>query len=856
MMHIWHALSEEETIHILRANVREGLSEKEVLLRRRSHGMNAIERARHWIFIRLLINQLSSPLVLLLCAAGVVLLLLGDKTDALIVALVLSINTIIGIIQEGRASRAFEELAHTVQKRSRVLRDGSLKEIDSVELVPGDIIEIEAGMSIDADARILEAWHLKINEASLTGEWIAQEKGEGELPEHTPLADRANMLYAGTLVEEGSVRAVVTATGHATELGRIASLLEDTLETPTPFQKTLAKLSHTIGAGVILIAGFLFIIGVMRGETPQEMFLVAVALAVSAVPEGLPIATTVILALGMERILKKGGLLRRLKSAETLGSTTVILTDKTGTLTEGTPEVSHLIPVVDTEHARNQLLLGAILASNAFVENLEAELSEWRARGEPIGKALVSAGIAAGITKQQFEVKHARVDYFPFDPHLRIGGEVYKERDHYLIFASGAPEAIIARSNLGSEKKKSLLKKYEEYAREGIRLIACGKTTWKGELADRDKIFLGFEFLGLVGFHDPLRASARDAIHTAIRAGIRPVIVTGDHHLTAQRIARELDFDGEPKRIFDGGDTEKDSFDVREADIIARVLPHQKSLIVEAWQKRGEVVAMTGDGVNDAPALKRADIGIALGSGTDTAKEAADLVLLDNSFETIIAAVEEGRTIIDNMRKVVTFLLATGFTEVILISSSLVLGLPLPLLPAQILWMNLVGEGFFNFAFAFEKKERDVILEKPTRLKHFFTREMKALIFIGGLINDLLLLGLYMILLQRGVDIGVARTIVFSGLAINAFFFVFSLRSFRRPLWRIHPFSNPYLLFAFAASMLLLIPPLVFKPLQSLLHLVPITFGQFQIVILIGVLDLVCIEAIKYHFISRHRVLE
>jgi len=848
----WHSLSADGALAHFSVVRARGLSDDRAEETRKAYGANEITRKRSWRFLNLILSQLASPLVaILLIAAGITFFMLDDAPEALIIIIAVAVNTIIGVIQEGRASRAFEALRKTVEHKAHVLRAGVLREIEARELVPGDIIEIDAGMSIEADARLIEVQRLKVNESALTGEWIGQEKSIHELPAHTPVADRDNMIFAGTLCETGRGRAVVVATGMRTELGKIAQLVSDTREPLTPFQEHIKDLARVISIGAFAFSCAIFILGVARGEGAETMFLTAVALAVSAVPEGLPIAVTVILALGAERILKKGGLLKRLKSAETLGLTTVILTDKTGTLTEGKMEVSQVMPRKDGPRAKDDLLLTGVLTSTAFIENPKAQLSEWKIRGEATDAALLKAGIISGVSKDDFEKKYTKVETMPFDTELRFSAAIYQKGGEYTVFMSGAPEAILARSHLPEDERIELEALYARAAETGARLIACARKHVHSHTPPTVEQFTGMEFLGFLGLHDPLRKDAKVALHMAEAAGIRPVIVTGDHQLTAQRVAHELEFDGNPEHIALGQTIEDGTVDIEHVDVFARVLPHQKSLIAEAWQKRGAVVAMTGDGVNDAPALRRADIGVALGSGTDVAKEAADLVLINDSFSTIVSAIEEGRTIVDNIRKVMTFLLATAFTEIILIGGAFMLGLPLPLLPAQILWMNLVGEGFFNFAFAFEKREKDVLTRRPQEHGAFFTPEMKALVFIVGISADLLLLSVFVKLLGAGIPLDTVRTVMFYGLAINAFFFVFSIRSLRRPIWKINFFSNPYLLLAFTASMLLLLPTLFVEPLQNLLHLEPLEPIYFVALIFLGLLDLCIIEFVKYIFIVR-----
>lgn len=857
----WHAIESDEMLAHFHVIPSRGLDDEEALKQRLIFGSNVIEKKNQWRTLKMIFGQISSPLVIiLLVSAFLTYFLLDDVKDTLIILFAVLINTVIGVVQEGRADRAFETLKSNIQKKSRVMRNGIVQEISSEDLVPGDILELEAGMGIEADARVIEARRFSTNEASLTGEWIAQEKDAAILAENTPIADQSNMVFSGTLCQSGMARAVVVRTGRDTEIGKIAVLIDIAKETETPFQRSLAKLSRLIGVIVFFVSVFFFVIGILRGESFETMFLTSVALAVSAVPEGLPIAVTVILALGMERILKKGGLLKRLKSAETLGSTHVILSDKTGTITEGVMEVSHVVPISNLEDDKDNVLRAAVFAAHVVVENPDDDLQAWKMHGDAVDQAIIKAGRGSGIMQSDFLKEYELTDDLPFDSEDRFAGVIYKKKksEEYLLCVIGAPEVVLERCNFSEHEKDKAEALYKELVSNGARVIASASLSLhkKPEGKQIKDIFVSMNLEGFIGFSDPIRKDTKEALKLAQEAGIRAVIVTGDHKLTAMRVAHELEFDGDTSHVMEGSEFEKGGVDVEHIDIFARVLPHQKLLIAEAWQKKGMTVAMTGDGVNDAPALKHADIGIALGSGTEVAKEAADLVLMNNSFATILAAIEEGRTIVDNLRKVITFLFATSFTAVVLIGGAFVFGLPLPLLPAQILWMNIVGEGFFNFAFAFEKKESDAMRRRPGQAGKFFTREMIALIFAGGLVSDFILLGVFLFMQSQGVALDVIRTLMFIGLALNSFFFVFSLRSLRRPIWQIEFFSNFYLLFAVVASVGLLLPVLAIPVLRDLLHVVPLTWSQFFLMVGLGFLDLVLIEAIKYFFIVRGKTGE
>ena len=893
----WHSFSIEKTLGEL-ASRPNGLTDKEVKIRIKKFGPNELPQEKTFSRVKLFLEQLKSPLIYILFMAGIVTLVLRDYTDSIIIFGAVLLNTIFGYFQESKASQALDKLKKVLKIKTVVFRQGQEKEISQEKLVPGDIILLKAGYKAPADGQVIEAHHLKINESVLTGEWLAASKSKEILPAQTPLADRDNMVYLGTMIESGWGKAVITETGSETELGRLAQMLKATKEKKTPYQKKLARFSKIVGLIIMTISLAIFVEGMITGGLFVEMFTIAIAVAVAAIPEGLPVAMTVILALGMQRILKRKGLVRKLASAETLGSASIILTDKTGTLTKAKMEVAGIYTggqellsdgqrfnqeiKKDGQESHILALKIALLCNESFIENLNEPMSQWIIRGRPTEKALFLAGVQAGLDKRELERKQPKIDQFLFDPTYKYAASLHQigsqfrslapirsEAPKNILYMVGSPEKILAMSsyldNDGHEKDllltdfKKLDKKCESLTKQGLRIIGIAYQRTKDreiELAkeERDKKMV---FVGFFALHDPLRQETGEAIQLCRQAGMRPIIVTGDHRLTAQAIAEKLGFKLTKENVLEGKDLElmtDDDFEKKFKDIqiYARVEPAQKLRIVRAWQEEGEVVAMTGDGINDAPALKQADIGLALGSGTDVAKEVADLVLLTDNFSVIVAAVEEGRAIIDNIRKVITYLLSDSFTEVILIGFSLLMGWPLPILAAQILWVNLIEDGLPNIALAFEPKERDLMKRKPPGQKMpLLNKEMKVLVFIVGFLTDLFLLGLFFYLLKYS-DYSLAhiRSVIFAGLAIDSLFYVFSCMSLRRNLWRINPFSNKFLIGAWLFGILMLIVALYLPLFQNLLKTAPLTLFDWRLILGLGLINVILIEATKWWFIK------
>ncbi len=861
---LWHNISWEEAVRKLKTDSKNGLSEKDVKERRREFGENLLPQEKSLPKIKLFLEQFKSPLIYILVIADVIVLFFKEFTDAIVISAAIILNTIVGYFQEVKANNALRKLKKAVEIKAEAIRSGDIKIINSTKLVPGDVFVLNPGDKVPADGRIISCYNLRTNEMALTGEWLAADKKTDILPGKTPLADRDNMVYMGTVVETGKAMAVVTSIGLKTELGKVAQMVSETKEEKTPLQKKLSQFSKVIGGVITTICIFIFIGGILSGDGFLEIFTVTVAVAIAAIPEGLPVAMTVILALGMQRILKKKGLVRKLASAETLGNTSIIATDKTATLTEGKMMVAEIITETKSEH--HSALKIATLCNESFIENPKEVMGKWIIRGRPTDRALLLAGIEGGIDKYALEEKMSEIVEIPFDSVNKYVARAFTINKKKYLYLSGAPEKLLEMSKyfrkngkkeiLTSERRRKIEGELEGLTGKGLRVVAVAEK----EVRSLKNLVSNLVFVGLIGLKDPVRKEVKNAMKICREAGMKPIIVTGDHKLTAKAVAKELGFIVKEKNIIEGKQLDQFSDEqfskkLRDIQIYARVEPRHKMRIIQAWQDKGEVIAMTGDGINDAPALKKADIGIALGSGTEVAKEVSDLVLLTDNFNIIVAAVEEGRAIIDNIRKIITYLLSDSFTETILVGAALLFGFPLPITAAQILWVNLIEDGLPNIALAFEPKEKDLMSRKPRgKGKPLLTKEMKTLIFIIGLITDFLLLGLFFWLYKYShYEIIHIRTMIFAGLTIDSLFYVFSCKSLRRNIWHINPFSNKILLFAWLLGAVMLLTAIYLPFLQILLKTYPLNIFDWGLLIGLGLINMILIEATKWHFIEKSK---
>ena len=816
--HSWHELSVEEAIHKLKTHAQTGISTVEANLRLSRYGANALLEKPKRSLLRMLFDQFTDFMILVLIGAAFISGMIGDIKDTVAIVVIVVLNAVIGFIQEFRAERAMAALKAMAAVNAKVVRDGEMIMLPASEIVPGDVVWLEAGNVVPADLRLIEAAQLKVNEATLTGESSTVEKHTHALPEsELPLGDRKNLAYKGTVVTYGRGLGVAVATGMNTELGRIAASLQEDGEIKTPLQKRLATFGQRLSLVVLAICAIVFMVGVMRGEAPVLMFLTAVSLAVAAIPEALPAVVTIALALGAHKMVKQHALIRRLPAVETLGSVTYICSDKTGTLTQNKMRIEEVF--VDgellrewNEHSKDGvwgLFFKALALSNDASRSRHG-----KANGDPTEVALYLAALEAGFDKAVLEADAPRLLELPFDSERKRMTTFHREPQGAIAFTKGAPESVLPRceSMLTATGKMpipvaEIQKNAERMAADGLRVLAVAYRVWP-ELPDAsapEEIESNLVFLGLTGLMDPPRHEAKEAVSLCQSAGIIPVMITGDHPATARAIARRLGIVSDGGQVMTGAELSSLSQEAFESQVLdirvyARVDPQQKIKIVRALQDKGEFVAMTGDGVNDAPALKRADIGVAMGKGgTDVAREASALVLLDDNFATIVHAVREGRRIFDNIRKFIKYVMTGNAGEVWTIFLAPLMGLPMPLLPIHILWINLVTDGLPGLALTAEPEEKGIMrrLPRPPGESIFSHGMWQHMLWVG-----LLMGGVCLVTQAWTYHTGSAhwQTMVFTVLCLSQMGHVLAIRSEKESLFKIGILSNPLLLAAVALT--------------------------------------------------------
>jgi len=887
-MDSFHNLSAEETLKKLNTT-EDGLSSKEATLRLKKFGPNRLPVAKRLPISHLFFHQFTGLLIYILLASVAISFFLGHIKDAIFIIFVIFINAALGFFQEYKAERTLAFLKKVVEISAKTFRDGRKIEITASELVPGDIIFVDAGDKVPADARLIETLGLEVNEASLTGESFAVIKDHTlTLPDDTPLTGRKNMIFTGVLIEKGKAKAVVVATGTYTEIGKITKLIKEIEEPATPLQKKIANVARLLSIGIIIIIGFLIVIGFIKGIPFADIFVTGLALVVSAIPAGLPVVITIVLVVGMRRLLSQNTLVKRLNVAETLGSATVICTDKTGTLTCGEMEVSHIFTgtqdlLFDGKKLNNKFdhnsveshitaLKIALLTSEAFIENPDEELEKWRIRGRSTDRALFLAALHAGLNKEAIEKALPLLKELPFDPNLKLSATFrQKNSKEAVVYVLGAPEKIIANSNfididgghksLNSEMLRTLQKKNEALAKKGLRILACAYRIYPlPGLKEKSPIDLLEElvFVGFIALKDPVRKEVKEALRLTAEAGIKTIIITGDNRYTAQTVAEELGMSLKEEEIMEGEEIGKiSSEELRERSkvvkLYARIFPHNKIRIVEALRANGEVVAMVGDGINDAPSINAADIGVAVGSGEDVTKEASEMVILDNNFHTLVKAVEQGRIIFENIRKVIVYLLADDFSEIFVLFATLVFGFPIPLLPAQILFIDIIEDTFPVSSLIFGKEKNEFLMkEQPRKLREpffnkAFTKWLVAIFFIGGIALFLAYYGMSIF----SKDINLTRTFVFALTAIDSLMFALVVSSFRRSVIRRDLFSNRYLVVALICGSLLIAAAVYLPVLQGVLSTTALSFWHWLLILGISAIELALLEITKYWFLNR-----
>ena len=805
------ARSSEDVAADLRVGAGQGLTPEEVARRRERFGPNVVVRDASRSIWTIAARQLRSIVVALLAVAAIIAFATRDAAEGMAILGVLFINAAVGFAVEWRSERALESLRIQVRTSARVLRAGVQSMVDAEELVPGDVIFLDPGAHVPADARIVHAMALQIEEAALTGESVPVGKTADPVRPDTPLAERTCMVFLGTTASAGRATAIVTATGDATELGKIGRLVRDVVLQPTPLERRLAALGRTLVAIVLAIGAVVIVAGVVRGDPLWEMIEVGISLAVAAVPEGLPAVTTLILSVGVLRMARRHAIVRKLPAVETLGSTTVICTDKTGTLTMNQLTVR----TIDAEDSRELLRIGA-LCSDAAIE-------QGKPVGDPTEVALVVAAMDGGVDVSSLRQSHRKVLEVPFDPATRRMITVHQTPEGTVLVAlKGAPSVVLAMCDLTQERRSELTKRNEQLASSGLRVLAFARG------ADDRDLLRGYTFLGFAALADPPRPAAAEAIASAHDAGIRVVMLTGDQVETARAIARELRLSGDrpPVVVHARELADRDEAGVtrlaREADVFARITPEDKLRVVDALRKAGEIVAVTGDGVNDAPALRRADIGVAMGrSGTDAARQTADLVLTDDNLGTVVAAIEEGRTIYANITKFVHLLFSHNLGEVLVVFTAIIAGLPLPLLPLQILWLNVATDIFPAFALALEPSQPRRMHGRRQR-SDFLSRSFLLLVGWQGAMLAAIALGAYLWALHVYGEGAHARTMALVALVCVQLGHTFNCRS-RIASAIPGMFENLHVWAAAATVIALQAFAIWFRPLADLLDLTPLS---------------------------------
>ncbi len=905
----WFTKKIEQVEKELKTNIDKGLSDEKIKEKREIYGYNELQaKKKKSIFIKFL-EQFKDFMIIVLVIAAVISGVIGYMegegiTDSIIILIVVIVNAIIGVAQESKAEKSLEALAKLSSHATKVVRNGTVIVIPSKELVPGDIVVLDTGDYVPADLRIIESVNLKSQESSLTGESLPVEKNANVIDDpDVGIGDRTNMLFSSSLITYGRGKAIVTSTGMKTEVGKIAGILENTKKAETPLQIKLNKLGKTLGIVALAICAVIFIIGICIGKDPMDMFMTAVSLAVAAIPEGLAAVSTIVLAIGVQRMVKKNAIVKKLPAVETLGSSSVICSDKTGTLTQNKMTVKQIFynnqlkNVSDIKEMSNneleQLIFASVLCNDTKIGK-DNELT-----GDPTETALIDMGLNLGINKNVFK-EHNRINEVPFDSDRKLMTTINKFGDKYVVYTKGGVDELLKRCNsyiINGEIRKDLAnfiklidENNERMAKNALRVLAMGykeldHVPSEEEMKSIEKDLI---YIGMVGMIDPPREEAKKAVEKCKTSGIKTVMITGDHKITAIAIARELGILEEDSEAITGAELEKISDeqlkkDIRNYSVYARVSPEHKVRIVKAWQENGEIVAMTGDGVNDAPALKTADIGCAMGKvGTDVAKEAADVILTDDNFATVVSAVEEGRRIYDNILKAIQFLLSSNVGEIIVLFIAILItpwlsnqfgidiNLIVPLLPIHILWINLVTDSLPALALAVDPAEKDIMNRKPTKSgKGVFTKGMTWRVIYQGIMIGLLTLIAFIIglstpesnlpivevtdangitrqLSQEEVKVEIGQTMAFMTLAFSELVHIFNIRNNKKSILKTKVFNNKKLLLAVSVSALLMFVILFIPTLRHLFSIPVLPIGNIIEVILLVFAPLLIVEIFKF----------
>ncbi|NDV46398.1 calcium-translocating P-type ATPase, PMCA-type [Paludibacter sp. 221] len=847
--------SPEQTEQHFKTSIHSGLSNKEAKERLQKNGYNEFEKKKHKSLIAKFFDQFKSFMIIVLLVAaiisGVVGVLHGEGfSDAIIILIIVILNAVIGVFQEAKAEKSLDALEKMSSPQCKVIRDGQTQVIASRELVVGDIVILETGDSVPADIRLIEAINLKLQEAALTGESVPEEKITHKIEGEVSLGDRDNMAYASSSVTYGRGKGIVVATGMHSEVGKIASMIQSVPDTKTPMQQRLDKLGKILAIAALSICVIIFIVGVLYGRDILDMFMTAVSLAAAAIPEGLPAVSTIVLAVGVQRLAKRNAIVRKLPSVETLGSTSVICSDKTGTLTQNRMTVTKVYVNGEIQDLNNiskeeidtdkELMTISILANDA---KLSKKNGKWESIGDPTETALLDMGLKYNVVKDEIEKNLPRVAEIPFDSERKLMSTVHKKGEILTVAVKGGVDELLACCNriydrgkireITTKDKKEIANANLQMAENALRVLAMATKEINSLPKEITPSTIETElvFVGMVGMIDPPREEVKAAVEKCRKAGIKPVMITGDHKITAVAIAKSLGIMDDNDKALTGIDVEKMSDEDLQANanqiaVYARVSPEHKVRIVKAFQANSNIVAMTGDGVNDAPALKLADIGVAMGiTGTDVSKEAADVVLTDDNFATIVSAVEEGRRIYDNILKAIQFLLSTNIGEILVLFVAVMANWVSPLLPIHILWINLVTDSLPALALSVEPAEGDIMERKPIdSRKGIMTRPFTIRIFLQGILIALLTLTAYNIGVHSSVE--VAQTMTFATLAFSQMVIIFGIRTGNHSAFK-GIFKNKHLLGAIAIVFLLMLVVLFIPSLGEIFHVVKLTATQW-----------------------------
>lgn len=866
---MWYTLSTKEVEKQMQTNIEFGLNEKQVEDKQNKFGLNKLEEKKKESIVIKFIKQFNDFMIIILIIASIISAVVArlegsnDYFDSIIIIAIVVFNAIMGLVQEAKAEKSLEALKKMMAPTCRVKRNGKISTIKSEQIVPGDIVLLEAGNYVPADCRLISSSNLKIEESSLTGETVpVLKEANSILKEKTALGDMVNMAFSTTIVVNGHGEAIVTDIGMNTKVGKIAKMIITNEAPETPIQKKLEEVGKSLGIACLGICLLIFVIGLLKKIEPIEMFMTSVGLAVAAIPEGLPAIVTIMLSIGVTKMARKNSIIRKLPAVETLGSSSVICSDKTGTLTQNKMQVTKIANINGETNDKEYIKWLMGMATMCTDVEISKENGKMELTGEPTEKAIVSKALDEGQNKNELYNVMKRVKDIPFDSSRKMMTTIHKMPNGYRVITKGAPDVLLKRCNkvydngnvttLDYSKTKLIENQNNKMADEALRVLAIAYLDIPNlpSKIDTETVEKNLIFIGLIGMIDPPREGVKEAVATCKKAGIKTVMITGDHIITAKAIAKDLGILRGSDLAVTGEELDKIPQSILQKNIMnysvfARVTPEHKVRIVKAYQSTGAVVAMTGDGVNDAPALKNADIGIAMGkNGTDVAKNAADMVLTDDNFVTIVEAVKQGRNIFDNIKKAVHFLIATNIGEIVTIFLGLVLGLKSPLLAIQLLWINLVTDSLPAIALGLEKPEADIMDKKP--------RDSKKGIFADGLwqriITEGTMLGiLTLVAFSVGnylYDIEVGRTMAFVSLGLLELVHSFNIKS-EESIFKVGLFENKYLLGAFILGALLQIVVVVIPPVAEVFKLVPLTQVQWMYTFGISILPLVIMEIQK-----------